>query len=124
MTGSSLLIEQAFINLIDNALKYSDDQHSVSVVCIAGDQAVRIEVRDQGYGIPESSLDRIFERFYRVDKGRSRDKGGTGLGLSIVRHIVLQHHGEVSVSSIEGKGSVFTITLPYDGKHLSPAQQD
>jgi two-component system, OmpR family, phosphate regulon sensor histidine kinase PhoR len=124
VTGSSLLIEQAFINLIDNALKYSDDQHSVSVVCIAGEQAVRIEVRDQGYGIPESSLDRIFERFYRVDKGRSRNKGGTGLGLSIVRHIVLQHHGEVSVSSIEGKGSVFTITLPYDGKHLSRAPQD
>jgi two-component system sensor histidine kinase SenX3 len=69
-------------------------------------------VADKGFGIPEKDIERIFERFYRIDKGRSREKGGTGLGLSIVKHIASQHGGSVSVSSVEGEGSVFTLMLP------------
>lgn len=110
--GNSLLIEQALINLIDNALKYSDEHKPVNVLCTEDEHNVILKVRDRGYGIPPAALDRIFERFYRVDKGRSRDKGGTGLGLSIVKHIVMQHHGTISVSSSEGEGSSFTVTLP------------
>lgn len=110
--GNSLLIEQALINLIDNALKYSDELQPVKVVCSETEHSIRIDVIDKGFGIPASALDRIFERFYRVDKGRSRDKGGTGLGLSIVKHIVLQHQGTISVSSEEGEGSTFTLEFP------------
>ncbi len=110
--GNSLLIEQALINLIDNALKYSDELQPVKVVCSETEHSIRIAVIDKGFGIPASALDRIFERFYRVDKGRSRDKGGTGLGLSIVKHIVLQHQGTISVSSEEGEGSTFTLEFP------------
>ncbi len=68
---------------------------------------------DTGIGIPEESIDRIFERFYRVDKGRSRKAGGTGLGLSIVKHIMMLYNGKVKVESTEGKGTIFTITMPY-----------
>ena len=110
--GNSLLIEQTVINLIDNALKYSDEDKPVTIRCSESDADVRIDVIDRGYGIPQAAIDRIFERFYRVDKGRSRDKGGTGLGLSIVKHIVMQHNGTVSVESAEGEGTTFTLTFP------------
>jgi len=109
---NGLLLEQAVANLIDNAVKFSDPGH---VVEILGEQAVGdvlIRVRDEGCGIEERHLSRIFERFYRVDRARSRDLGGTGLGLAIVKHIAQAHGGGVSVESAPGVGSTFTIRLP------------
>jgi two-component system sensor histidine kinase SenX3 len=106
----------AITNLLDNAIKYSDEGASVDVRAYAdGDAAtgrVVIEVRDHGIGIPTTDLERIFERFYRVDKARSRATGGTGLGLSIVRHVAQVHGGEVTVESREGDGSTFRLILP------------
>ncbi len=107
-----LLIEQAIINLIDNAVKYSEESSSVLVEAFRQPGEIVIKVRDHGCGIPEESLSRIFERFYRVDKARSRKQGGTGLGLSIVKHIVQIHKGQVDVKSKPGEGSCFYIHLP------------
>jgi two-component system phosphate regulon sensor histidine kinase PhoR len=106
------LLEQAVVNLIDNAVKYSNPGKPITLRASADAGAVRISVEDQGCGVPAEHLPRIFERFYRVDKARSRQLGGTGLGLSIVRHIALAHGGSVDVSSVVGQGSTFTITLP------------
>jgi two-component system phosphate regulon sensor histidine kinase PhoR len=106
-------LEQVLANLVDNAIKYGRPQGSVIV---GGDKAggdkVEIFIRDDGPGIPAESLDRIFERFYRVDKARSREQGGTGLGLSIVKHIIQNHGGEVWAKSEPGKGATFFFTLP------------
>jgi len=108
------LIEQAIVNLIDNAIKYgaSGERSQVDVVARREGTCVCISVRDHGNGIEQKHLERLFERFYRVDKGRSRDLGGTGLGLAIVKHIVLIHKGTVAVDSEVGKGSTFTVRLP------------
>jgi two-component system phosphate regulon sensor histidine kinase PhoR len=108
------LLEQAVVNLLDNAVKYSDGNTSVTVTGAfdAVKRDISISVADQGIGIPAEHLERIFERFYRVDKARSRKLGGTGLGLSIVKHIVSAHNGSVTVESVVGKGSIFTIHLP------------
>jgi two-component system phosphate regulon sensor histidine kinase PhoR len=108
------LLEQAVVNLLDNAIKYSDEGKSIAVTGAknAAGGEVTISVADQGIGIPSEHLERIFERFYRVDKARSRKLGGTGLGLSIVKHIVTAHNGSVTVESVVGKGSTFTIHLP------------
>ncbi|OGV71908.1 MAG: hypothetical protein A3K19_07355 [Lentisphaerae bacterium RIFOXYB12_FULL_65_16] len=106
------LIEQAIINLLDNAINYSEGGRPVRVSARAEDADVLIAVQDQGSGIPSNHLPRIFERFYRVDKARSREQGGTGLGLAIVKHIVQAHGGSVAVESEVGKGSTFTIRLP------------
>jgi two-component system phosphate regulon sensor histidine kinase PhoR len=113
-------ITQVLINLIENAIKYSapDSEISVSIRTnkhIAGftDRVLSISVEDQGEGIAREHLPRLTERFYRVDTHRSRDKGGTGLGLAIVKHIINQHRGRLHIASVEGKGSVFTIHLPY-----------
>ena len=106
------LLVQALINLIDNAIKYSEKDKDVLVVCEAVGGGITINVVDNGRGIPPEHQPRLFERFYRVDKARSRDLGGTGLGLAIVKHIVQAHNGEVSVTSTQGEGSTFTITLP------------
>lgn len=108
--NSSLLV-QALINLIDNAIKYSEDAQEVLIECEAATSSIAIKVVDNGCGITSEHLPRLFERFYRVDKARSRDLGGTGLGLAIVKHIVQTHNGDVSVISSPGKGSTFTITL-------------
>jgi two-component system, OmpR family, phosphate regulon sensor histidine kinase PhoR len=106
------LLEQALINLLDNAIKYSEETGTVSVQArVEGDEIV-IDVIDRGCGIEKKYLDRIFERFYRVDKARSRKLGGTGLGLSIVKHIAYAHGGDVTVDSSPGKGSTFSIHLP------------
>jgi len=107
-------IEQALLNLIDNALKYgvTPEEPFIDISATREGQSFAITVKDYGNGIPPSHLDRIFERFYRVDKGRSRDMGGTGLGLSIVKHIALIHGGSVRVKSELGKGTAFTLTLP------------
>lgn len=110
--GDYFQLISAVSNLIENAVKYSDDAKQVDVrTSIVDDRAV-LEVVDHGVGIPAESLDRIFERFYRVDRARSRGTGGTGLGLSIVRHVATNHGGEVSVRSREGEGSTFTFALP------------
>ncbi len=111
ITCNPLLMEQALVNLIDNAIKYSEPKASITVSCEIMDDKVAISVKDFGCGIPAKNLPRIFERFYRVDRARSRDLGGTGLGLSIVKHIVNIHKGEVTVHSAEGQGSTFTILL-------------
>ena len=110
--GENESLEQLFTNLIDNALKYSPSGSVVRVVAELSDSTVKIQVIDQGIGIPVKEQARIFERFYRVDRARSREKGGTGLGLSIVKHITELHGGKVAVESVEGKGSTFTVTLP------------
>ena len=106
-------VDQVLANLVDNAIKYGRVQGKVTVGGrqVEGDQ-LEIFVRDDGPGIPSESLDRVFERFYRVDKARSRDQGGTGLGLSIVKHIVQAHGGKVWVESELGKGATFFFTLP------------
>ncbi len=106
------LLEQAVVNLLDNAVKHSPAGGRVVLRAAERDSRVVVEVEDFGSGIPRDHLDRIFERFYRVDKARSRQAGGTGLGLAIVKHIVQSHDGTVEVASTEGKGSRFTIQIP------------
>ncbi len=110
--GNSYFLEQAIINLIDNAIKYSPPKSKISINAMEIDDKVIIQVIDNGYGIPKEHLPRIFERFYRVDKRRSRDKGGTGLGLAIVKHVAYLHGGKAEVESVVGKGSTFSIILP------------
>lgn len=111
--GEQFKMEQMFINLVDNAVKYTDEgKISISIRDAETGKAVKIEIRNTGSVIPEKSISRLFERFYVVDKSRSRKLGGTGLGLSIVKHVVLLHKGEISVESLEGEGTVFTIRLP------------
>ena len=106
------LLEEAVINLLDNAVKYSESGKEVLVSAMEMGDEVQIRVEDRGCGIPAEHLARIFERFYRVDKARSRKLGGTGLGLAIVKHIVQAHHGRVTVKSSPGIGSMFSIHLP------------
>jgi len=107
------LIEQAVVNLIDNAIKYSNPGSRVVVIAAMDETEVSICVRDEGCGIGKEHLPRLFERFYRVDKARSRELGGTGLGLAIVKHIAQAHGGSVTVESEPGKGSDFIIHLPH-----------
>lgn len=107
------LIEQAIVNLLDNAIKYSDENSQVRLRAIKEKEVV-LEVIDEGRGIEQEHIPRLFERFYRVDKARSRQLGGTGLGLAIVKHITQAHNGRVSVKSIPGKGSTFSIHLPVE----------
>jgi two-component system phosphate regulon sensor histidine kinase PhoR len=106
-------LEQVLVNLVDNALKYTDAGGGVGIGIEARASNVAIWVRDSGIGIPESEQSRIFERFYRVDKARSRALGGTGLGLAIVKHMVQGMGGEIYVESRAGEGSTFTFTLPH-----------
>jgi two-component system sensor histidine kinase SenX3 len=110
--GDRRQLVSAVHNLVDNAVKYSEDESSVQVMVEDSNGWVDISVADHGIGIPSRDLERIFERFYRVDRARSRDTGGTGLGLSIVRHVAGNHGGEVRVVSREGEGSTFTLRLP------------
>jgi two-component system sensor histidine kinase SenX3 len=99
--------------LLDNAVAYSPEKTRVLVTTkMSGKNAVELSVTDQGIGIPERDLERIFERFYRVDPARSRVTGGTGLGLAIVKHVMAAHGGKVTVTSKEGAGSTFTLRLP------------
>ena len=106
------LLEQAVVNLLDNAIKYSEEESEVQVEAKKVDDKILINVRDQGCGIDKKHLSRLFERFYRVDKARSRKMGGTGLGLAIVKHITQAHGGHVTVESIPERGSTFSLHLP------------
>ena len=102
----------AVLNLVENAINYSPENTKVSVVVKVKEELLEISVTDQGIGIAEGELARVFERFYRVDPARSRMTGGTGLGLSIVKHVALNHGGDIKVWSKEGVGSTFTLQLP------------
>ncbi len=110
--GDRRQLTSALANLCDNAVKYSDPGGEVTVGARRIGEALTLEVTDEGVGIPATDLDRVFERFYRVDRARSRNTGGTGLGLAIVRHVAQNHGGTVRVVSREGEGSTFTLTVP------------
>jgi two-component system phosphate regulon sensor histidine kinase PhoR len=111
--GDRSYLEQVFINLLDNAIKYNHGKGEISISATEkGKTEIQVVIKDNGMGIPEEELARIFERFYRVDKGRSQELGGTGLGLSIVKHIIQAHGGRVWAESKLGEGSTFYFTLP------------
>ncbi len=110
--GDRRQLVSAVSNLVENAVKYSEPDSTVEVTALVDSDWVEMRVRDFGVGIPMRDLERIFERFYRVDRARSRDTGGTGLGLAIVRHVANNHGGEVSVTSVEGEGSTFVLKVP------------
>jgi two-component system sensor histidine kinase SenX3 len=128
-TGTLLLCDRrqvvsALSNLLDNAVKYTEQGGRITVVTSETLGRIAVSVTDTGIGVPGRDLERIFERFYRVDQARSRDTGGTGLGLAIVRHVAQAHGGEVSVTSVEGQGSTFTIVFPSgDGSPVLPAEE-
>jgi signal transduction histidine kinase len=110
--GDETQLTSMFTNLVDNAVKYTPSGGRVEVIGGSEDSEIVIRIADTGIGIPESKRSRIFERFYRIDKARSKATGGTGLGLSIVRHVAQNHGGRVTVESTPGEGSVFTVHLP------------
>jgi two-component system sensor histidine kinase SenX3 len=128
VSGNAEQLIVALGNLVENAVVYSPEGTSVTVSTHERDDQVEIAVTDHGVGIPAEEIERIFERFYRVDPARARDTGGTGLGLSIVKHVAATHGGEVRVWSVEGEGSTFTLCLPAfhrrDGEdRMTPARQ-
>ena len=114
-------VHQILDNLIDNAIKYTPEGGWIRVTCAVSDDSVAVEVADSGIGIPRDDLPRVFERFYRVDKARSREMGGTGLGLSIVKHVIQSIGGQISVDSRVGEGTRFDVRLPrYHPPHVHP----
>lgn len=118
--ADKIRLEQVLTNLVDNAIKFNRENGSVTITCEEKEQMDLISVTDEGEGISNEHLPRIFERFYRTDRARSREIGGTGLGLAIVKHLIILHGGEVSVHSTLGKGSTFIIELPRNSsKNLS-----
>ena len=118
LMGDQSKLGQVVYNLTENALKYTPDGGRIAVGLTQRGRTAVLTVQDNGVGIPEEDQSHIFDRFYRVDKARSRETGGTGLGLSIVRQLVALHHGEISVQSEPGRGSLFTVVLPLDGKEV------
>ena len=120
----TVLMEQAIINLVDNAVKYSPESSKIFIGAEKKDEKVDIAIRDQGRGIDQDHLPKIFNRFYRVDKARTRNEGGTGLGLAIVKHIVQYHQGSVHVRSVKKEGSVFTIRIPAAGLMAANGSED
>ena len=119
--GHRLRLEQVFVNLLQNAIKFNQRGGRVRVSCAVEDEQVRVAITDSGIGIPAHEIPRIFERFYRVDKARSRETGGTGLGLSIVKHAVDLMGGSVNVTSQPGHGSTFEVILPLEHRTIQPA---
>lgn len=111
-------MEQVIINILSNAIKYTEENGKISLSLFVSEGILDIVIEDNGIGIPKEDVEHIFDRFYRVDKGRSRQQGGTGLGLSIAKHIVEEHGGSISVRSAFGKGTVFTISLPIEPKKV------
>ena len=112
VSGDTFQIKQVIFNLVDNAVKYNRPGGSVDITVQIENRLVIIKVADTGIGIAAEDLPRVFDRFYRVDKSRSRQRGGSGLGLAIVKKIVEEHDGMVSVESIPGRGSTFRVELP------------
>ena len=112
ITGDRDRLEQVMMNIIGNAIKYTPDGGSITITAGVIEDSVWMEVSDTGIGIPEKDRERIFDRFYRVDKARSREAGGTGLGLSIAREIVQRHSGTIALAPHEGKGTTVRLTLP------------
>lgn len=112
IAGSDKRLEQIFTNLIGNAIKYTPAGGQITVRMIPSESEIAVEVEDTGLGIPQSALPRVFERFYRVDKARSREMGGTGLGLAIVKHATRVHKGRIEVQSEENKGTLFRVVFP------------
>jgi len=110
--GDRSQLVSAVSNLVENAIKYSERGSTVHIGCRREGDSILLKVADTGIGVSLADQERIFERFFRVDRARSRSTGGTGLGLSIVRHVVDNHGGTISVRSAEGEGSTFTIELP------------
>ena len=111
------MIEELIFNLCDNGIKYNRPGGKVTVRVSENNDNVCLSVEDTGIGIPENDLPRIFERFYRVDKARSRERGGTGLGLAIAKEITEQHGGSMSIASVYGEGTTLTMKLPlFEGK--------
>ncbi|WP_458104208.1 ATP-binding protein [Bacillus sp. PK3-037] len=111
VAGDPHRLKQVFLNLVNNALTYTPEKGSVAINVKPGETEIQIEVSDTGIGIQKEEIPRIFERFYRVDKDRSRNSGGTGLGLAIVKHLIEAHEGKIDVTSEPGRGTVFTVTL-------------
>ena len=111
VTADKVRLEQVIVNLVDNAIKYTN-QGEVRVIARGENSHLRVDVEDTGIGIPDKDLPRIFERFYRGDKGRSREIGGPGLGLAIVKHIIQAHNGKIWVTSAPGKGTAFSFVIP------------
>jgi two-component system sensor histidine kinase SenX3 len=120
IVGDRRQLVSALYNLLENAVKFSDDGSEVRVVGRREHAWIELAVVDRGVGIPVRDLERVFERFYRVDRARSRETGGTGLGLAIVRHVMVNHDGEATVESAEGEGSTFTLRLPAAEEDLRP----
>ena len=118
--GDPRQLASAVGNLVENAVKYSEDGGRVDLAAALDGDSITFTVTDEGVGIPQREIERIFERFYRVDKARSRGTGGTGLGLAIVRHVATNHGGAVEVTSVEGEGSTFVLRIP----HAVPADVD
>lgn len=116
ISGIEEYIYRALLNILDNAINYSPKGSYVAISTIKRDDKIEISISDKGIGMPKDAIPHIFERFYRVDSGRSKDLGGTGLGLSIVKHIVDLHKGTIHVNSELGRGSAFTIILPYSNR--------
>jgi len=112
--GDPDMLTQVLINLVDNAIKYTPADGKVTIRALTQKDAIKVMVEDTGIGIPPESLPRIYERFYRVDKARSRELGGTGMGLAIVKHIIRAHGGQTFIESAVGKGSTFSFTLPIE----------
>ena len=121
--GDHSQVTMAISNLIENAINYSPEGTRVAIALRVNDGLAEVSITDQGIGIPEKDLERIFERFYRVDPARSRATGGTGLGLSIVKHVATNHGGDVSVWSVENAGSTFTIRFPITS-HLTAVEAE
>ena len=118
--GDEDLLVTALRNLLENAVAYSPERTRVVISTKrTAEGHAELSVADQGIGIPERDLERIFERFYRVDPARSRATGGTGLGLAIVKHVMAAHNGRVTVRSVEGAGSTFTLFIPLRSEHVS-----
>jgi signal transduction histidine kinase len=112
LAGDGARLRQVFFNLLDNAIKYTPEGGRIEVRAEGRDRDTVVVVRDTGVGIPAEHLPRVFDRFYRVDKARSREEGGTGLGLSISKSIVAAHGGRIELSSTPGQGTTCTVTLP------------
>ncbi len=122
--GNKQMLEELLFNLCDNAIRYNNENGEVLVAVTTGKDGVKLVVKDTGIGIPMEHQERIFERFYRVDKSRSKQTGGTGLGLAIVKHIVARHHAEITLHSKEGEGTEIGVKFPVTQKSVKATYEE